>query len=87
MVPVDHAGRIGFAADQRAHGFPLTADVISMLADEHVERSTWKSWSGSSPCPRGGQRDQRRLRRVGAPTANLAAQILECRSRRRTRPG
>ena len=37
MVPVDQAGRIAFAADQRSGGVPLAADVIAMLAAQQIE--------------------------------------------------
>ena len=37
MVRVDDAGRVGVAADQRADGVALAADVIAVLAGQHVE--------------------------------------------------
>ena len=33
-----HAGGVGFAAEQRPSGVALAADVISMLANQLVER-------------------------------------------------
>ena len=49
MVRVEDAGRVGLAAEERADGVALAADVIAVLADEHVERSDLEVPSGMSP--------------------------------------
>ena len=39
MIRVEDAGRVRLAAQQRADGVALAADVIAVLADEHVEHA------------------------------------------------
>ena len=88
VVRVDHAGRVRLAAKQRADGVALAADVVAVLADEHVERSHLEVLVRHEPVIREVvQRDQRRLRRVArADRDDLAAEVGDRRrSRRRTR--
>ena len=78
-VAVDDARCVDRAGEQGAHRLALAADVIAVLADQHVVANDLGVASRvDARLGEREQRDQRRLRRIGRTDADaLAAQIAE----------
>jgi len=74
VVAIDHTRRVGGASDQCLHRVPLAADAVAVLADHHVEALHVERDTGIEPCAgEVGEREQRRLWRVGGASRHDAA--------------